>query len=340
MKKHRILVGTIFSVLLACTATAQDDMLDLLNKDTAPVTDYTSATFKTTRVVIGESCENPPAGNLILVFTHHFGALNSGYENLFGLKQAQVRLGAEYGITKWLGIGVGLNTLKNTWDGFLKFKVLRQSTGAKRMPFTLAVFASTAIYTTKWEDPYRKNYFTSRLSYATQVILARKFGERFSMQIAPTYVHVNLVPSYEDHNNIFSLGLGARFKVSKHVSINAEYYYLFPNQIVSTPAYSSFSAGVDIETGGHVFQIFLTNAMGENMESIITKTTGTWWNGDIFLGFNISRIFTIVKPREFRSCTPESRVSGLRCGMVNDQKTSNTDEEIGSSPISTHCSAP
>jgi len=301
MNIFRISAGFLFLAVLTITANAQEEMLDLLEQDKIQATDYTSATFKTTRVVVGQSCENPPAGNLILVFTHHFGALNTGYENLFGLKQAQVRLGAEYGITKWMGIGVGLNTLKNTWDGFLKFKVLRQSTGLKKMPVTLTIFTSTSIYTTKWEDPDRKNYFTSRMSYATQFILARKFGEWFSLQIAPTYVHVNLVPSYEDHNNIFSIGMGARFKVSKRVSINAEYYYLFPEQIVSTPAYSSFSAGVDIETGGHVFQIFLTNAMGENMESIITQTTGTWWNGDIFLGFNISRIFTVVKPKEFRN---------------------------------------
>jgi len=301
MNIFRISAGFLFLAVLTITANAQEEMLDLLEQDKIQATDYTSATFKTTRVVVGQSCENPPAGNLILVFTHHFGALNTGYENLFGLKQAQVRLGAEYGITKWMGIGFGLNTLKNTWDGFLKFKVLRQSTGLKKMPVTLTIFTSTSIYTTKWEDPDRKNYFTSRMSYATQFILARKFGEWFSLQIAPTYVHVNLVPSYEDHNNIFSIGMGARFKVSKRVSINAEYYYLFPEQIVSTPAYSSFSAGVDIETGGHVFQIFLTNAMGENMESIITQTTGTWWNGDIFLGFNISRIFTVVKPKEFRN---------------------------------------
>jgi hypothetical protein len=275
-------------------------MMNLLDKDAKQVTDYTSATFKATRVLIGQSCENPPEGNLIFMFSHHFGALNTGYDNLFGLKQAQVRLGLEYGATRWLGFGVGLNTLQNTWDGFLKFKVLRQSKGSRKMPFTLTIFGSTSIYTTKWPDPTRKNYFSSRMSYASQVILARKFCEWFSLQIAPTYVHINLVPTPDDHNNIFSIGVGGRIKISQRVSVNAEYYYLFPKQIKSTPATSALSVGVDIETGGHVFQIFLTNAMGENMESIITQTTGKWQNGDIFLGFNISRIFTVVKPREFR----------------------------------------
>ncbi|MEI7490882.1 MAG: DUF5777 family beta-barrel protein [Bacteroidota bacterium] len=291
---------SLFLALLAYTANAQDDMTALLNKDSKPVIDYTSATFKATRVIVGQSCENPPTGNLIFMFSHHFGALNTGYENLFGLKQAQVRLGLEYGALDWFGLGVGLNTLQNTWDGFLKFKVLRQSKGGRVMPFTLTIFGSTSIYTTKWSDPNRKNYFSSRISYATQVILARKFGQRFSLQIAPTYVHVNLVPTPDDHNNVFSLGAGARFKISQRVAVNAEYYYLFPGQIKSTSATSALSVGVDIETGGHVFQIFLTNANGENMESIVTQTTGKWQNGDIFLGFNISRIFTVVKPKQFR----------------------------------------
>lgn len=300
MKIQIPLFIVILLVLLSSRVIAQDDMMALLNKDEKPTIDYTSATFKTTKVVIGQSSENSPTGNLLFMITHHFGALNSGYENLFGLKQATVRLGLEYGATDWLGFGVGLNTLKNTWDGFAKVKALRQSTGARRMPITMTIFGSTSIYTTKWEDPTRTNYFTSRISYASQVIVARKFGDRLSLQIAPTYVHLNLVPSYNDHNNIFSLGAAGRFKVSERVSINAEYYYLFPKQIVSTPAYSSFSAGVDIETGGHVFQIFLTNSMGENMESIITQTTGTWFKGNIFLGFNISRVFTVVKPKEYR----------------------------------------
>jgi len=300
MKSRIFFILAFTYVMISVTATAQEDLLNLLNKDEKPAINYISATFKTTRVVIGHSSENPPKGNLLFLITHHFGAINTGYENLFGLKQATIRLGLEYGVTDWLGLGVGLNTLKNTWDGFLKVKVLRQSTGARRMPLTMTLFGSTAIYTTKWEDPARENYFSSRISYASQVIIARKFGDRFSFQIAPTYVHINLVPTAEDHNNIFSLGGGGRFKVSKRVSINAEYYYLFPGQINSTPAYSSFSTGVDIETGGHVFQVFLTNSMGENMESIITQTSGTWFNGNIFLGFNISRIFTVVKPKEFR----------------------------------------
>lgn len=296
MKK--LFAAAIITLLLgSSTARAQDDLMALLEKSDKPVTDYTSATFKTTRVAIGQSVELPPSGNLLFLIGHHFGAINTGYENLYGLKQATIRLGLEYGLTEWMAFGAGLNTDRNTWDGFMKFKVLRQSKGARRMPVTLDAFASTAIYTTKWEDPDRDNKFTSRMSYAYQLILARKFCSAFSLQIVPSMVHKNLVPTPEDHNDIFTLGAGARFKISQRVAINAEYHHLFKGQVVSTTAYDSFSLGIDIETGGHVFQVFLTNSYGLYEESFLTETRGKWSNGDIFLGFNISRIFTIVQPK-------------------------------------------
>lgn len=272
---------------------AQDDLMKMLDEGSAQRTDYTTATFKTTKVVIGPSPENPAKGDLLFLVTHHFGALNTGYENLYGLKQATIRLGLECGFTGWFAGGFGLNTLDNTWDGFLKAKVLRQSTGGRKMPVTLVVIAGMSAYTTKRKEPDRDNLFSSRFSYNFQAIAARKFGERFSLQIVPGMVHMNLVPTRDDHNNVFSLGAGGRLKLSNRVSVNAEYHYLFPGQVVSTPAYSSLSMGIDIETGGHVFQIFMTNSMGEIMEYIIPKTTGTWANGNIFLGFNISRVFTI-----------------------------------------------
>jgi opacity protein-like surface antigen len=292
--KTRVLLSLVFLIFIASGSAKSQDLMSLLNDD-KPKIDYTSATFKTTRIVIGQSIENPAKGNMLFLITHHFGSINSGYENLFGLKQATIRLGLEYGLTDRIGIGVGLNTYLNTWDGFLKVKILRQSKGARKMPLTVALFANTAIYTTKWEIPERKNYFTSRMSYCFEILIARKFGQRLSLQLMPGMVHKNLVETATDKNDIFSLGGGGRFKVSKRVSINLEYYYIFPNQVVSATIYNSLSVGVDIETGGHVFQIFLTNSAGEFEEAFLTNTQGAWNKGAIYLGFNISRIFTIVK---------------------------------------------
>jgi hypothetical protein len=298
MKTKILLLLALTSTLFLSSTFGQEDLLTMIEKNEKPMVDYTTATFKTTRIVVGQSIELPPQGNLLFLISHHFGAINSGYENLYGLKQANIRLGLEYGLTKWLGFGAGLNTDKNTWDGFIKAKVLRQSTGAKKMPLTVDIFANTAVYTTKWAEPERTNYFSSRVSYAVQLMIARKFSNSVSLQITPSYVHKNMVPTSEDHNDIFTLGAGGRVKLSQRVAINAEYHYLFKGQVVSTKAYNSLSIGVDIETGGHVFQIFLTNSYGEYEETMLTDTRGKWSNGDIFLGFNISRMFTIVEPRQ------------------------------------------
>jgi hypothetical protein len=294
--KNFVFLTIFFLIFFASESARTQDLMSMLNDD-KPKIDYTAATFKTTRIVIGQSIENPAKGNMLFLITHHFGAINSGYENLYGLKQATIRLGVEYGLTDRIGFGAGLNTYMNTWDGFLKVKILRQSTGARRMPLTLSFFANTAIYTTKWQVADRKNYFTSRMSYCFELLAARKFGQRLSLQLMPAMVHRNLVETAADKNDVFTLGIGGRFKVSKRVSINGEYHYLFPNQVVSTKVYNSLSFGVDIETGGHVFQIFLTNSEGEFEEAFLTNTQGSWSKGTFYLGFNISRIFTIVKPK-------------------------------------------
>jgi hypothetical protein len=281
---------------------AQDkNLFDMLEENEKPVVNYTSATFKATHVVIGQSVETTPKGNMQFMIQHHFGLINSGYQNIFGLNQAFIRIGTEYGINDRIAIGVGLNTYKITWDGYAKVKILRQSTGARKMPLSMTGFASAAVSTQQWANPNRDNYFSSRLSYAFELILARKFTDWFSLQINPVLVHRNLVTTMKDHNDIYALGAGARFKVSRRVAFNGEYYYVFPNQVdesgTQPQIHNSASIGVDIETGGHVFQIFLTNSQGLIEQYFVPDTRGDWLKGEIYLGFNISRMLTIVKPK-------------------------------------------
>src|SRR5664280_572706 len=235
---RKIYQGTFFFllILLPFMLPAQDTLMNMLNDQKKPV-NYAAAAFKTTRIVIGQSIENPAKGDLLFLITHHFGALNTGYENLFGLRVASIRLGLEYGINKRLAIGAGLNSDRNTWDGFLKYKILRQKSGGERFPFSLSVFANTAVYTTKWEVPDRKNYLTSRVSYCVQALIARKFSNRLTFQITPSMVHKNLVLTSADHNDIFTIGAGGRCKISQRVAINAEYHHIFSGQVVSTKAY-------------------------------------------------------------------------------------------------------
>ena len=165
------------------------------------------------------------------------------------------------------------------------------------MPVSVSIFTSAALTSVKWPDPERTNYFSSRLSYTTQVLIARKFSQGFSLQISPSFIHRNLVATEIDPNDLWAIGAGGRIKLTKRTSINAEYYYLNNNSrnYMSQPVYNPLSVGFDIETGGHVFQLIFTNSLAMIEKGFIGETTGRWLKGDIHFGFNISRVFTLKK---------------------------------------------
>jgi len=283
----------LFLLLLVFTQLhAQDDLMDLF--DDEPVRDYTTATFKTTKIMLGQSIENPPNGGLNFVISHHFGRINEGWYEFFGLDQANIRLGFEYGVNDWLSFGVGRTSVEKTYDGSTKIKILRQQKGLKNIPLSLSYFGNIAIISLKWIEPERENYFSSRLSYTHQLLIARKFTKNLSLQLMPTFIHRNLVETKEDQNDVWSIGAGGRYKIGKRFSVNMEYYYLLPGQTADN-FYNSFSIGVDIETGGHIFQLYATNSLGLIEQQFIAQTTGSWGKGDIHIGFNINRVFQLKK---------------------------------------------
>jgi hypothetical protein len=283
--------------LLTVSLVAQDDLMDLLNENAVPEINFTTATFKSTRIMNGHSVERMPPGQLDFRISHRFGTVNSGAYEFFGLDQANIHFSLEYGIFDWMMIGVGRGTYEKTYDAFTKLTLLRQSSGARVMPVTVSFFASAALKTTKWPDPARTNYFSSRLAYTSQVLIARKISQGLSLQLTPSYVHRNLVATELDPNDLWAMGAGGRLKLSKRISLNAEYFYLVnaDNTYMSSPVYNPLSVGVDIETGGHVFQLILTNSLAMIEKGFIGETTGRWMNGDIHIGFNISRVFTLKK---------------------------------------------
>lgn len=292
MKPKKWLI--VLAFIVAGMNIHAQDLMDMLNEDGPAKTEFTYATFKSTHLINGQSIELPPSGALNFVISHHFGAINSGAYEFFGLDQANIRFGFDYSFTDWLSVGVGRSSVNKTYDGSLKVKILRQSSGARKMPFTMTLFANTAITAQHWPDEERTNYFTSRMQYAYQLLLARKFGSRLSLQLMPTMIHRNLVETIEDENDVWAIGAGGRFKVSNRVAITGEYYYLLPGK-TADDYYNVFSIGVDLETGGHVFQIYLTNTQGLIEEQFIPMTSGNWLDGDIMISFNINRTFQIVK---------------------------------------------
>lgn len=293
---------TLLLTFLSIQIQAQDiDLNQMLEeeqkKEAKDKINYTIATFKTTRLINGHSIETTQQGVMDLKISHRFGTVNGGVYEFFGLDNASMRFGFDFGLSPKLMIGVGRSTYQKQYDGFIKYKLLRQSTGKRKMPISLALMTSAMVTTLKWTDPTRPNYFSSRLQFAHQIIIARKLSESTSIQLMPTLVHYNLVTNANDPNDIIAIGIGGRQKITPRISINAEYYYQLPDYKLPNTT-NSLSFGVDIETGGHVFQLHFTNSRGMTERTFISETAGKWEKGDILFGFNISRVFTIKKSRK------------------------------------------
>lgn len=288
----------VFSVLfLGITASSlgQNDLMDLFADSASQTTDQVIATFKSTRIMNGHSIERMKAKQLDFRVHHRFGQINSGSYNFWGLDESVIRLGLEYGINDWLMVGIGRSSLEKTADGFAKFSLLRQSTGKINIPVSVSCLAGISVEGMKHQVQGQDYYFSNRLAYCYQVMVARKFNESFSLQLTPAFIHYNLVKTELDPNNLPAIGVGGRIKLNKRVSFNAEYFYViepYANRKNYDMA-NSFTCGFDIETGGHVFQIVLTNSNSMIEKGFIGQTPGKWQNGDIQLGFNISRVFTL-----------------------------------------------
>lgn len=295
MKKIYILL--IVLSLVFVKNTFSQDLLDEFGPDVKSKA-FTYAAFKTSRIIIGQSIESPAKGNLNFSISHHFGALNDGPYGFYGLDRSTIRIGLEYGINDRLSVGLGRSSLQKTIDGFVKYKILRQTTD-NRMPISLSYYCDVAENGLHWSHPEWNNYFTSRLSFVHQLLIARKFSNSFSFQLTPSLVHKNLVVLNSDPNDIVTIGGGGRYKLSKRMSVNAEYHYILNSQ-TRKDYDNSLSFGLDIETGGHVFQFFVTNSQPLFERGFLTETQGTWGKGFVYFGFNIIRTFTIVKPKGFR----------------------------------------
>jgi hypothetical protein len=299
MKKLFIL---IFLFVYAHFLFGQEDLMKELEQSQKADTDYAFQTFKGTRLVNGHTVETKGAGTLEFIFAHRFGAINGGLYEMFGLDEAFVRLGLDYGITNNLSISIGRNSADKIMDGYLKYKLIRQSKGEKNFPVTITVLGGTAYSISPKKDAEPVGFQTiDRLAYTAQVLIARKFTPSFSLQIMPTFIHKNAVVKAFEDNDHFAFGVGGRIKVTRSVALTSEYYYRayspVNNDVFPDKRYNSLGLGIDIETGGHVFQLVLTNTSSLTERTFITETDGDFFNGDIHLGFNVTRTFQIKRKK-------------------------------------------
>ncbi|MTI23048.1 hypothetical protein E1176_18605 [Fulvivirga sp. RKSG066] len=284
----------LFVLILASNlAYTQDNLLDLIDENEKP--QEVMSTFKGTRIILGHSVKMKAKKELEFLITHRFGRINSGSHNLWGLDNAFIRLGLEYGLSDKLNIGIGRSSFDKTYDSFLKYKLARQTKGSGSFPVSLVLFNSFTIKTTPKSEDSPEVAFNDRLANVSQLLISRKINSLVSVQLMPTYIYKSTVEEGFENSQL-ALGVGGRVKLTPRLAFNAEYYYRLdaPESIFT----NSFSLGFDIETGGHVFQLHFTNSIMTVERAFITETSDDFFDGDIHFGFNISRTFNLGSKKE------------------------------------------
>jgi hypothetical protein len=282
-------ISTLIIGLLINPLTGQD--LDSLLNQTSEQTDRgVIESFKGSRVGNGQSTNLPGNGELKMFIGHRFGKISGGFYEFFGLDQATMRLGFDYGFNDWLAAGFGRSTLEKTWDLYAKSRIAGQKSGGSPVSFTLYVAGS--VNTLKNVYPTGNDGFDDRLSVAVQGLVSRKFNW-FSLQLAPVYVHTFYDPITLRSEHLFSIGMAASIRLTRFMDLTAEYYasIVKPSYDITNP----FTLSVDFDTGGHQFQLVLTNAQAMFEKGLLSNTSGKWTAGDIYFGFNLLRTFYMKK---------------------------------------------
>lgn len=292
MNKLLLLFST---VLLGSTSLwAQDDLLYLLGEE--ETINYATNSFKGTRVVNAQSMEMLHPGTMDFRILHRFGRVDQGYYQLFGLDQASMRMGFDFGLTKNLMVGIGRSTTKKEVDGLIKYRLLWQSKGKRNIPVSVLALGGVTVNGLKDAvgNPAIETTFSRRLAYFYSVIVGRKFNERLSLQLSPTLIHQNIVINQLNPNTLYAVGFGGRMKLNKRIAVIWDYSHVF-NRFPGDIRFNPLSIGFDIETGGHVFQLHFSNAVGMNERAFLVDNNSNFFKGQVQFGFNLSRVFQLKK---------------------------------------------
>lgn len=276
----------ILIFLIPIGLLAQEDLLSEIDGNIED--DYKSAAFKGLKIVNFESTKMISKKEMYFVVSHRFGSIETGFKDFFGLDQAVTRLNLIFGITDGINIGVSRSSFRKIYESSLKMRLVREKKGG--FPFTIVSSSNVLINTSLDDAILPRLKFKNRLGYTTQLLISKKFNKNFSLQLMPTFFHDNYVDIDEQDNSQYVIGFGGRHKLNKRLSLNFD-YGLHANRASNSPFVNPLSIGVDIETGGHVFQLHFTNAQPMNTNGFLGQGTGDWGSGDIFFGFNLSRVF-------------------------------------------------
>ena len=275
---------SVFCFFFTVAIYAQDDLLTQL--DSTQVQDtYATATFKGLQIVTLQTTKMPAAKEFYFLVSHRFGTVKNGIDEFFGLDGATTKLGGVYGVTNWLSVSASRHTMLKTYETSAKVRLVRQNAN---FPVDIALYETIDINSQLEKEQYPKIAFGDRLTYVSQLLISRKFSERFSLELVPSYIHRNLYNPALENDKQFSLGAGGRMKLTKRLSVNVEYVY---NADRPDFYVNPLSVGLDIETGGHIFQLIFTNSQSMTECGYITNAAGNWGKGDFYFGFNLYRVF-------------------------------------------------
>ncbi|MFH4964141.1 DUF5777 family beta-barrel protein [Gaetbulibacter sp. M235] len=278
---------SLFFIIFPMLIFSQEDLLNEINTDSISY-QYETAAFKGLKIVNFESTKLVGKKDFTFIVSHRFGSIENGINTFFGLDDAVTRLNFVFGISDGLNIGFSRSSFQKIYETSLKYRLLRQEKNG--FPFTIVGFNALLINTSLDKDNLPQLEFKHRVGYTAQLLISRKINTNLSLELAPTFFHDNYVVVDEQDNSQFALGFGGRYKLGKRWSFNADYGWHL-NRASSSPFKNPFSIGLDLETGGHVFQMHFTNAQPMNTNGFLGQGTGDWTDGTIFFGFNLSRTF-------------------------------------------------
>ncbi len=279
MKKLQLLI-----LLIPFMSFSQDDLLSSI--DSVATDQKVESAFKGLKIVNIESTKLAAKGDLYFIVAHRFGSIQDGFEGFFGLDNANTQIKFVYGLNKWLTISAARSELAYDFSG----KYLLKSQITDGFPVAIAGFSSVAFNNVLKESTYPKMEFKDRMVYVNQLLVSRKFSNKLSLELAPTYMHENFVIDDNQDNSQFLIGMGGRYKFAKRWSLNID-YATHLNRSSTSLYHDPLSIGVDLETGGHVFQMHFSNSQGIHEAGFLGNTSGVWEKGDIFFGFNLLRVF-------------------------------------------------
>lgn len=271
-------------------ASAQDDLLNELDSVKSNKKEIEIAAFKGLQICNMQSTKLASKGEWYLLVSHRFGDLTEGFDNFFGLDVAYTKLGGIYGVTDWLQLGASRQTHNKIYELTAKYKLANQEIDG--FPVTIVGYNTMDINSALKTSEFTHLQFTDRLAFSTQLLISRKFSEKLSIEVAPIYVHKNLYDDALEQKDLFLVGAGARYKIAKRLSVNLEYAArVIAVEGFTSPYHNPLSVGLDIETGGHVFQLVLSNSQPMNDVTVFSNTSGDWNGGSVYFGFNMYRTF-------------------------------------------------